>query len=90
MATFKRKLKVSKTDAYVLNVSSWSATEQVTSFTVTPRNGLLSIGATSIEGGKIKFLATGIATGAEELHIEYTTATRSDCYVATLNVTDDC
>lgn len=90
MATFKRKLKVSKTDAYVLNVSSWLSSEEITSFTVTPQNSLLSIGATSIDGGDLKFLAAGIVTGAEELHFEYTTATRSDCYVATLNVIDDC
>lgn len=90
MATFKRKLKVSKTDAYVLNVSSWLASEAITAFTVTPQSGLLSIGATSIDGGDLKFLATGITAGAEELHFEYTTATRSDCYVANLNVIDDC
>ena len=90
MASFKRKLKVDKTDAYVLNVSSWAASEAITSFTVIPQNSLLSIGATSIDGGDLKFLATGITTGAEELHFEYATATRNDCYVATLNVIDDC
>lgn len=90
MATFKRRLKVSKTDAYVLNVASWADSEAITSFTVTPQNALVTIGTTSIDGGELKLLATGLATGSEELHFEYTTATRSDCYVANLNVIDDC
>ena len=90
MSVFARRLKISKTDAFEVDVSAWLGSESLTSFTLTNPNNLVTIGATATSGGVMSCLLTGVTTGVAELHFEYTTATRSDCYVARLIVVDDC
>lgn len=91
MATFKRKLKVNKTDAYVLDVSAWLSTDAITSLNVfEDGTAFTSVGSTSWVGGKLMFLVTGVAVGVASIHFEYSTSTRNDCYVANLNVIEDC
>jgi len=91
MAAFERRLKVNKTDSFTLDVSSWTGDESVTSLTVTePNSSLVSIGANTFANNLLTVLLTGVSTGAAEIHFDYTTATRSDCYKAVVVVVADC
>lgn len=90
MSVFARRLKVSKTDAFELDVSAWLDGESLTSFTLTNPNNLVTIGATSTAGGVMSCLLTGVTEGVAELHFEYATSTRSDCYVGRVVVVEDC
>ena len=91
MAAFERRLKVNKVDAFTVDVSSWLGDETITSLTVTDASGgMITIGASSIDGGNLTVLLTGELTGGAEIHYDYTTASRSDCYKAIVIVVDDC
>lgn len=90
MATFERKLKVSKTDAYVLDVSDWASTETITSLTVADDTGLTTVGASQIDGTNLEVLLTGVSVGSAEIHFQFTTATRSNCSKETVKVIADC
>jgi len=91
MAAFERRLKVNKTDSFTLDVSTWAGDEVVTSLTITePGGSLVSIGANTFTNNLLTVLLTGVSTGAAEIHFDYTTATRSDCYKAIVVVLDDC
>ena len=90
MATFPRYLKVNKTDSGTIDVSKWLSNETITSLTVDHADGLLTVNGSSFVGGLLSVSFTGVATGGAEVHFKYTTATRSDCYVAICIVVDDC
>lgn len=90
MAAFERKLKVNKIDAFTLDVTSWLDSESITSLVVSNADGRVTVGASSFSGGLLSVLLTGVATGAAEVHFDYTTATRSDCYASIVVVIDDC
>lgn len=90
MASFERKLKVDSTDGYELNIISWLEGETVTSFTVVDDSGLTTVNSSSESGGLISVSLTGLTVGAAQIHFEYSTATRSDCYKARLNVIEGC
>lgn len=91
MAAFERRLKANKTDSFTLDVSSWAGDESVTSLTVTEHGGsLVTIGANTFTNNLLTVLLTGVSTGAAEIHFDYATATRSDCYKAIVVVVDDC
>ncbi len=90
MATFERKLKVSKTDAFEVNVSSWANGEALSIDGITDSTGLTSVVSSTVSGGIISVLLTGIGVGTAKIHFEYSTPTRSNCYVATLNVIEGC
>lgn len=91
MAAFARRLKVSKTDSFTLDVSAWLGDESILTLNVTEQaTSLVTIGASVFDGGNLTVLLTGVATGAAEVHFDYTTATRSDCYKSTVIVIDDC
>lgn len=85
-----RKLKVGKTDAYLVNVTKWLSTETITGLTVNSIDGLVTVGSTSIDGGRLKVLLTGVTKGLAELHFEFSTIARNDCAVVYVQVVDDC
>ena len=90
MATFPRTLKVSKTDAFEINVSAWLDAESIISVGVVDEAGLTTVGATEINGPLLSVLLTGLTVGNADIHFSYSTATRSDCYKATVKVIADC
>lgn len=90
MAAFERRLKVNKTDTFTIDVSGWAAGEVITSSVVTEPGGLTLINSDSIDGSKLTVSLTGVTTGGAQVHFDYATATRSDCYVGTVIVIDDC
>lgn len=90
MAAFERRLKVNKTDAFTIDVTSWASDEDITSLSVTQVGSLVTIGASTFANGLLTVSLTGVSTGAAEIHYDYTTATRSDCYKAIVAVVDDC
>jgi hypothetical protein len=90
MSTFERKLKVTKTDAYELDVGSWANGEAVIIDGITDAAGFTSVVASEVSGSVISVLLNGVSVGRAEVHFEYSTATRSDCNVAYVNVIADC
>lgn len=91
MAAFSRRLKVNKTDAFIVDVSSWANGEAITSLAVTePDGSLVTIGASTFADALLTVSLTGVSTGVAEIHFDYTTATRSDCYKAIVVVVDGC
>lgn len=90
MAAFERRLKVSKTDTFTIDVSAWAGDEAITSLVVSQTGALVTIGASTFGNGLLTVSLTGASTGAAEIHYDYTTATRSDCYKAIVAVVDDC
>lgn len=90
MATFTRKLKESKTEAFAIDKTSWLVTEEITQLSVVSVDGNVVIVATEIEGGLLKFLATGVNVGSANIIFSFSTATRSDCEKVTIKVIADC
>lgn len=79
--TVDKPLKVGKTDSYSLTVSEeWLNGETISTATITVDGAYLALGTQSIVGNIIYFYLTGVAvTSGTNIHIDYTTATRSDC-----------
>ena len=90
MIKYQRQVKVGNTEAYKFNVSSWSSTEDISTFTATHDGGLLSVISSSFEGAQLSFLVTGIAIGTAEVHLSFTTATRSNCVSVEIDVIEEC
>lgn len=91
MSVFERALKVSKTDAYAIDVCLWLGGDTVTSFSVTDESGgLVNVGATSIDGSCLNVLLTGVSAGTAEIHFTYSTLNRTDCFAAFVEVVEDC
>jgi hypothetical protein len=90
MAKWARYLKVSKTDAFVIDASDWANGEAVTVDTITSVGGLASVGTATVSAGLITVLLTGLTEGIDQIEFEYSTATRNDCYLATLVILADC
>lgn len=90
MATFERKLKVTKTDAYEINVTDWLESETILSLSVVDDSGLTTVGTSASNGGLLSVLLTGLTIGNADIHFTFSTATRTDCYKATVKVIADC
>lgn len=90
METFKRKLKVGKTDAFELGVSRWLNGESLTNVVITNPDDKVSVSTFTFENGIISVLLVGVETGIADIHFDYSTPTRSDCYVAQVRVIDNC
>ena len=90
MSAFSRTLKVSKVDSFTLDVSAWARDEEITSLQVTEPDGKVTVGATVFAEGKLTVLLTCVQVGEANVHFEYTTLTRQDCYTAIVIVTEDC
>lgn len=90
MATFIRKVRVSKTEAFAIDKTSWQVTEEITLLSVVSTDGNVIITGTEIDGGLLKCLATGVNIGNAELIFSFSTATRSGCEPVTVKVIADC
>ena len=91
MATADKPLAVGKTDRYQLgngNLLTWLSGEALLSFTVEPDTSLATLTGAPAEDepGVIGFLLTGVAAGRCNIHVNYATATRSDCATMTVIV----
>lgn len=89
MKKYERKLKVNKTGAYEFDVSNWANGEPLTSFAVSS-DALCTVITQTESNGLITFTVTGVSVGVSEIHIEFATATTSDCFVANITVIEDC
>jgi len=78
MAVYEKQLKVGKKERYTLGLSAWLNGETITSATVTACGSFLTVDSYDFSGDVIGFFATGVARGASEVIISYTTATRTD------------
>lgn len=76
--THSRRLIVGKTLNLRVDVSG-NLDDPLTSATVTPQSGLVTIGAVDFTTNPITFAITGDAVGIDELHIDYATVSESDC-----------
>ena len=89
--TYDKPLRVGKVERYQFgggNLLSWLDGETLQSFTVQPDTDfaiLVGVPAGD-EPGKIGFFLEGVAVGRCQVHISYSTATRSDCATVTVVV----
>ena len=91
MSAFSRTLKVGNIDSFTLDVSTWAGSETITSLAVTEADGaLVTIGASTFSSGNLTVLLTGVAVGEANIHFEYTTLTRRDCYKSIVIVIAGC
>ncbi len=90
MATFPRTLKVSKTDAFEIDVSGFADSESIISLGVVDDSGLTTVVGTEINGPILSVLLTGLTIGSASIHFTYATATRNDCVKVTVKVIADC
>lgn len=80
MFTVEKELKVAKTDTYSLTVSTvWLGVETILSAVITVDGAKVTYNSQSIVDNIIYMSLTGVATGSTAVHIDYTTATRTDC-----------
>lgn len=91
MATVDKPLRVGKTDRYQIggaNLLAWLDGEALLSFTVSPDTEYATLVGTPAEDdpGVIGVLLTGVAAGRCNIHVNYATATRSDCATMTVIV----
>lgn len=89
-SVFARRLKVSKTDAFELDVSAWANGETITITSVSHADSLVAVVSSAVSSGVISVLLTGVATGVAEVYFNYATPTRSDCFVGRVVVVEDC
>jgi hypothetical protein len=85
----QKQLRISKTERYTFNLYGWLNGETIATATVTG-DAKATLSVADITGGIIGWFATGVTKGVSLVHIEYTTATRSDCQTLRIIVIDDC
>ena len=81
-------LHVGKTERYEVGITSWLAGEPLLSATVVS-DGTATIGAVDVTGDVVGFFATGVTEGRCAIHLNYSTATRSECSTVTI-IVDNC
>lgn len=87
MKIWEKNLAVGKTDNYSITINpEWLGSETLSNATaISDQSGtLITLGTTSIVGGSISVPITGIAAGYSKIEFDFNTATRSDCFEATL------
>lgn len=90
MKTAEKKLSVGKTDTYSFTISSkWLDVESISSAIITVDPLKVTYNSQSIVGNIIYMSLTGVEAGSTVIHIDYTTATRTDCDAYRL-VLDEC
>ena len=91
MASFEKKLHVTKTDTYSLTVSSeWLEGETITSHAITVPSQV-TLNSSGIIDAAIYVSVTGVAAGSAPIHFEWvTTSGRSDCMKVNVKVIADC
>lgn len=88
---FKKPIVVGNQDDYSYRVSaSWLGAETISSFNITT-DGNASIGASSESSGTITGRFTGVTSGVDQVHFDWTTSGgRTDCVTCLLVVRDNC
>ena len=91
MATVDKRLKVGKVDRFQLggpNLISWLNGEALQSFTVDPDTDYATLSGLPAQDqvGVIGFSLSGVSAGRCNIHVNYATATRSDCTTMTVIV----
>ena len=86
-----KPLRVGKVDRFQFGGSGllqWLDGELLQSFTVSPNTDLATLVGVPAEDepGVIGFFLEGVARGRCKVHINYSTATRSDCATITVSV----
>lgn len=86
---YEKVLKVGKRERYELGLTSWLNGETLLSATVEPNIEFAELfGSVDILDGVIGFFLNGVARGSCKVHINYATATRSDCVTVVVQVQD--
>lgn len=85
----QKPVRIGKTERYTLNLNSWLNGEVLASATVTG-DAKATLSASDINGGVIGWFATGVEKGVSAVHVEYSTATRTDCQTIRIIVVNDC
>ena len=75
----QRKVKTNKTASVAIDVSYFTLNEPITSATLTSENNKTTIGTATLSTGKVSALMTGINSGLDIIHLNYSTATRNNC-----------
>jgi hypothetical protein len=87
---FEKPLRIGKTERYEIagaNLTAWLDGEVLLSATVEPDTTKATLsGSVDFNDGLIGFYLVGVASGGCNVHINYSTATRSDCYTAIIIV----
>lgn len=84
---FEKPLRVGKRERYELDISNWLAGEPLVSATVSPDNNFASLeGIPDLTSGVIGFFLDGVQNGRCKIHVNYATATRTDCAAVTVIV----
>ncbi len=78
--TVEKELKVGKTDTYNFTVSAlWLDGETLDTAVITVDTAKVTLNSQSIVANVIFMSLTGVSAGDTIIHIDYTTATRTDC-----------
>ncbi len=78
--TVEKPLKIGKTDTYNFEVSSeWLGVETLATALITVDNAKVILNSQSIVDNVVFMSLTGVSEGDTIIHIDYTTATRTDC-----------
>lgn len=83
--TVEKELKVGKTDTYNFTVSAaWLDGETLDTAVITVDAAKVTLNSQSIVDNVIFMSLTGVSAGDTVIHIDYTTASRTDCDVFAL------
>lgn len=90
--SWRKALKIGKTDRYSLDISNWLNGQSVASFDVTAPDGSnLTITDKLNTNGVLSCLISGaMMVGDYEIDFSYSTVDRNDCTVVRLTVIEDC
>jgi hypothetical protein len=84
-----KPVKVNQTERYTFGLANWLNGEALTGATLTG-DSLATLSPVDISGPVIGFFATGVTKGVSVVHVDYTTATRSDCATLRIVILSDC
>ena len=84
---YQKPLPVGKTGNYTLTLDSgWLGAETITNVNVTCDGATVTLPTSN--GNVLQAFFEGDTRGRAEVHWEWATATRSDCYTATLDIVE--
>lgn len=84
----EKPLRVGKRERYEVDLNNWLDGEALVSATVEPDAKAAFIGMPDLAAGVIGFFIEGVTRGNCTVHLNYATATRTDCYTVFINVTN--
>ena len=84
----EKPLRVGKRERYEVDLNNWLDGEALVSATVEPDAKATISGAPDLTSGVIGFFIEGAERGSCAVHLNYSTATRTDCYTVFINVTN--